>query len=147
MKLNKNLTRFRLFCKLLLLLVCVCTYSCHQDDLPKEYVGFKLSKQTVKCSKKSTEKELELELIAGDKSSKDRTVELRIPSAPLGTLPVAALTEKKVTLKAGKKSVTTRIKLYPSRMEMKQQRVTITCIPQWKEAHITKLTLLLEETK
>ena len=54
------------------------------------------------------------------------------------------ITEKKVIIKAGKKSATTVIKIYPKQMILKKQNVTLSCTPQWKEGGISKLTILLK---
>lgn len=133
---------------LLLLFAALCFSSCHKDDnFPKEYIGFKHTRQTIKCSPNDTEMEIKIELIAGSKSSKDRTVQLSIPPTVLGKKSLATLTEKEVTIKAGKKSVTTIVKVYPSQMELHKQRVAITCIPRQKESSASKLYLSLEKVK
>ena len=51
---------------------------------------------------------------------------------------------KERIIKAGKKSATTIIKIYPKQMVLNKQNVTLSCTPQWKEGGISKLTILLK---
>ena len=110
-----------------LLSVCLCLFSCNNDNdnLPKDYAGFEHSKET-------------------EKTKEDRTVVLATPPPVIGQAAVVQLTEKKVIIKAGKKSATTVIKIYPKQMILKKQNVTLSCTPQWKEGGISKLTILLK---
>ena len=103
----------------ILLSVCLCLFSCNNDNdnLPKDYAGFEHSKETVECESDKSECELKIKIVA---------------------------TEKKVIIKAGKKSATTVIKIYPKQMILKKQNVTLSCTPQWKEGGISKLTILLK---
>ena len=78
------------------------------------------------------------------KTKEDRTVVLATPPPVIGQAAVVQLTEKKVIIKAGKKSATTVIKIYPKQMILKKQNVTLSCTPQWKEGGISKLTILLK---
>jgi len=55
------------------------------------------------------------------------------------------LTESKVIIKAGKKSATTVVKIFPKQMPMKQHNATLTCIPQWKEGLVSKLTIQMNK--
>ena len=117
----------------ILLTTCLSLFSCNNDNdnYPKDYVGFEKSTRTVEC-------------IATDKSKEDRTVLLATPALPAGQAPIMKLTEAKVTIKAGQKSATTTIKLYPKKMVLKQQNITLSCTPQWKEGSVSKLTILLK---
>lgn len=87
---------------LIFLSVCLSLFSCDKDDFPKDYVGFKDSKQTVECDRNKAEDRLEVKIIAMKKSKKDRTVLLtpllRQPDRPQS----CKLTEKQVIVKAGK---------------------------------------------
>ena len=102
---------------LVLLSTCLCLFSCNNDNdnLPKDYAGFEHS-----------------------------TVVLAAPPPVTGQAAVIQLTEKKVIIKAGKKSATTIIKIYPKQMVLNKQNVTLSCTPQWKEGGISKLTILLK---
>lgn len=130
-----------------LLSVCLCLFSCNNDNdnLPKDYAGFEHSKETVECESGKSECELEIRIIATEKAKKDRTLVLSAPTPMIGQTPVLQLTEKKVIIKAGKKSVVTIIKIYPKQMVLKKQNVTLSCTPQWKEGGISKLTILLKQ--
>lgn len=130
-----------------LLSVCLCLFSCNNDNdnLPKDYAGFEHSKETVECESSKSECELEIRIIATEKAKKDRTLVLSAPTPMIGQTPVLQLTEKKVIIKAGKKSVVTIIKIYPKQMVLKKQNVTLSCTPQWKEGGISKLTILLKQ--
>ena len=115
-----------------LLTACLSLFSCNNDNdnYPKDYVGFEKSTRTVECDK--------------NQSEEDRTVLLATPALPAGQAPIMKLTETKVTIKAGQKSATTTIKLYPKKMVLKQQNITLSCTPQWKEGSVSKLTILLK---
>ena len=116
----------------ILLTTCLSLFSCNNDNdnYPKDYVGFEKSTRTVECDK--------------NQSKEDRTVLLAPPALPAGQAPIMKLTEAKVTIKAGQKSATTTIKLYPKKMVLKQQNITLSCTPQWKEGSVSKLTILLK---
>ena len=130
----------------ILLTTCLSLFSCNNDNdnYPKDYVGFEKSTRTVECDKNQSESELQIKIIATDKSKEDRTVLLATPALPAGQAPIMKLTEAKVTIKAGQKSATTTIKLYPKKMVLKQQNITLPCTPQWKEGSVSKLTILLK---
>lgn len=129
-----------------LLSMCLSLYSCNKDNdnFPKNYVGFEETAKTVECESGKPESELQIKIIATDKSKEDRTVQLSMPPVPTGQAEVMKLTENKVTIKAGKKSVTTTVKIYPNRMALKKQNFIISCTPQWKEGGISKLAILLK---
>lgn len=132
---------------LVFLTTCLSLFSCNNDndDLPKDYVGFERTAETIECNKSQSESELQIKIIAGDKSAEDRTVQLITPSTPTGQAAIVRLTESRVTIKAGSKSATTTIKVYPKNMILKQQNITLSCIPQWKEGKASKLTILLKQ--
>lgn len=115
-----------------LLTACLSLFSCNNDNdnYPKNYVGFEKSTRTVECDKNQSESELQIKIIATDKSKEDRTVLLATPALPAGQAPIMKLTETKVTIKAGQKSATTTIKLYPKKMVLKQQNITLSCTPR-----------------
>ena len=87
---------------------------------------------------------MEFKIVAMEKAKEDRTVVLAAPPPVTGQAAVIQLTEKKVIIKAGKKSATTIIKIYPKQMVLNKQNVTLSCTPQWKEGGISKLTILLK---
>lgn len=130
-----------------LLTTCLSLFSCNNDNdnFPKDYVGFEKTTRTVECDKNQSDSDLQIKIIAADKSKEDRTVLLTIPSSAPGQAPIIKLTENKVTIKAGQKSATTTIKVYPKQMVLKQQHITLSCTPQWKEGSSSKLTILLKQ--
>ena len=130
----------------IILSLSLCLFSCNNDNdnLPKDYAGFEHSKETVECEGNKSECELEIKIVAMEKAKEDRTVVLATPPPVVGQAAVVQLTEKKVIIKAGKKSATTVIKIYPKQMILKKLNVTISCTPQWKEGGISKLTILLK---
>ena len=87
---------------------------------------------------------MEIKIVATEKTKEDRAVVLAAPPPAVGQATVVQLTEKKVIIKAGKKSATTIVKIYPKQMVLKEQNVTLSCTPQWKEGGISKLTILLK---
>lgn len=138
-----NDTTVRIFA---LLITSLSLLSCSNDDdnYPKEYVGFEHNTRTIKCDKNKDESEYQIKIIAVKKSDEDRTVLLSTPSLPAEHAQVLQLTEKKIIIKAGKKSATTTIKYYPKRMILDQQNVTLSCVPQWKDGAVSKLSIRLE---
>ena len=112
---------------LVLLSTCLCLFSCNNE-----------------CEGNKSECELEIKIVAMEKAKEDRTVVLAAPPPVTGQAAVIQLTEKKVIIKAGKKSATTIIKIYPKQMVLNKQNVTLSCTPQWKEGGISKLTILLK---
>lgn len=70
-----------------LLTACLSLFSCNNDNdnYPKDYVGFEKSTRTVECDKNQSESELQVKIIATDKSKEDRTVLLATPALPAGT--------------------------------------------------------------
>ena len=135
---------------LVLLYACMSLFSCDDnqtDRFPQNYVGFENSTRSIECDVNNTEHEVEIRIIAAEKSKEDRTVQLSLPPTSLGQVPVLELTEKKIILKAGKKSATTIVKVYPKRMVLKEQNVVISCVPQWKDGEISKLTVLIKQSK
>ena len=89
-----------------LLSVCLCLFSCNNDNdnLPKDYAGFEHSKETVECESDKSECELKIKIVATEKTKEDRTVVFAAPPPVTGQAAVIQLTEKKVIIKAGKKS-------------------------------------------
>lgn len=139
-KLNDAIIRILAF-----LSVCLCLFSCNNDNdnFPKDYAGFEHSKETIECESGKSECELKIKIVATEKTKEDRTVILATPTLLAGQAAVVQLTEKKVIIKAGKKSATTVLKIYPKQMILKKQNITLSCTPQWKEGGISKLTILL----
>ena len=130
----------------ILLTTCLSLFSCNNDNdnYPKDYVGFEKSTRTVECDKNQSESELQIKIIATDKSKEDRTVLLATPALPAGQAPIMKLTEAKITLKAGEKMATTNPKIYPKKMVLKKQKIYLSCTPQWEEGKGSKMTILLK---
>lgn len=130
----------------LLLSTCLNLFSCDSDtdDFPKDYVGFEKATETVDFDKNEAERELEIKIIATEKSKEDRVVLLSIPPSPPGQMPTIKLAEDKVTIKAGKKSAKIIAKIYPKLTILKKQHVTLSCVPQWKEGKTSMLTIRLQ---
>ena len=57
---------------LVLLSTCLCLFSCNNDNdnLPKDYAGFEHSKETVECEGNKSECELEIKIVAMEKSER-----------------------------------------------------------------------------
>lgn len=122
-------------------------YACSNksDNYPEGYVGFKQSKLLEEHDKELAEYDLSIAIIATSKSKEDRTVSLSIPAPTSGQAAIISLTESQVTIKAGSKSATTVVKVFPNRMTFKQQNITLSCTPQWKEGTTSRLTILLKQ--
>ena len=124
-------------------LACACSHATMTTTIcPKTMQDSNI--RTVECEGNKSECELEIKIVAMEKAKEDRTVVLAAPPPVTGQAAVIQLTEKKVIIKAGKKSATTIIKIYPKQMVLNKQNVTLSCTPQWKEGGISKLTILLK---
>lgn len=130
-----------------LLTTCLSLSACDKDDenFPKDYVGFERPTETMKCHKSQEVSDLKITIIAMDKSKEDRTVLLSTPSLSPGQTKIVEITESKITIKAGKKSASTILKIYPSRMVLKVQNVSLSCIPQWKDGRSSTMTVQLKQ--
>lgn len=55
-----------------LLTTCLSLFSCNNDNdnFPKDYVGFEKSTRTIECDKNQSESELQIKIIAADKSKR-----------------------------------------------------------------------------
>lgn len=130
-----------------ILALCLTTASCEKEneDYPKNYVGFERSNTTLNFGKDKEEAEIQLKIIATKKEDEDRTVVITMPAPSAGQVPIAKLTESRLIIKAGKKSVTTIVKVYPKKMILNRQNLQFTCTPQWKEGKSSKLSIQLKK--
>lgn len=130
-----------------ILILCLTTASCEKDneDYPKNYVGFERSNTTLTFDKDKEEAVIQLKIIAAKKENEDRTVVITMPALSTGQVPIAKLTESKLIIKAGKKSVKTTVKVYPKKMILNRQNVQLTCTPQWKEGKSSQLSIQLKK--
>lgn len=130
-----------------LLSTCLGLSACNDDtdDFPKDYVGFESPIHKVECYKNQPESELEVTIIAMEKSKEDRTVLLTVPPPPKGQSSILKLTENKVTIKARKKYAKTIFKIFPDKMVLKQQSISISCSPQQKDSKGSTLTILFNQ--
>lgn len=117
-----------------------------KNDYPTDYVGFERVHQEYAYNKAMQEETLDIKIIAIEKSKEDRIIKL---SSSATTTPgresvFVKLTEEQVIIKAGKKSVTTQIKLYPKHI-IKGTFVHLISTPQWKDknAQPSKLSIRL----
>lgn len=143
MKKLKDLSTKALFLSIMLPFLYACSNK--SDNYPEGYVGFKQSKLLEEHDKELAEYDLSIAIIATSKSKEDRTVLLSTPAPTSGQAAIISLTESQVTIKAGSKSATTVVKVFPNRMTFKQQNVTLSCTPQWKEGTTSRLTILLKQ--
>lgn len=120
----------------LLLSLCLMFLSACQDskknDYPANYVGFEELKLEHRYNTENQEEILEVKIIAIEKEKTDRIVKLSGTGVTIpGLTPYFQLTETQVTIKADKKSATTRIKIFPNHV-IKNANIRLTCTPQWK---------------
>ena len=124
---------------------CACFHATMTTTIcPKDYAGFEHSKETVECEGNKSECELKIKIVAMEKSKRRPDGSTCRTSSGNRTSSSHTTNGKKVIIKAGKKSATTIIKIYPKQMVLKKQNVTLSCTPQWKEGGISKLTILLK---
>lgn len=127
------------------MILCLATASCenNNDNYPQNYVGFSHSLQKLTVGDNQPEIKAEIKIIAAQKANYDRTVVLATPKPLLGQASIFELPEKEVTLKAGRKSTTITIKVFPERMILKKQNIHITCTPLWEEGEVSRLSFQL----
>lgn len=133
--------------KFLVMTFCLLTISCgnSNDNYPQDYVGFKYALRKILIGCNQTEFETEFKIIAAQKTDYTRTVVLTTPGSSLGEVSALQLLEKEVTLKAGEKTASIKVKIFPKRMIAAKQNIQISCIPQWKEGEISKLSVQLKK--
>lgn len=117
-----------------------------KNNYPTDYVGFERAQQEYTYNKAMQEETLDIKIIAIEKSKEDRIIKLSssATTTPGGETVFVKLTEEQVIIKAGKKSVTTQIKLYPKHI-IKGTFVHLISTPQWKDknAQPSKLSIRL----
>lgn len=119
----------------LVLLLSLCLASCQDNkkDYPTKYVGFERSSDNYYYDKNNTEETIELKIIAADKEKSNRVVKITATSITIpGEGAFYQLIESQVTIQAGHKSATARIKIFPNRV-IKRSLLRVVCTPQWKD--------------
>lgn len=129
------------------LLLSLCLASCNDNnkrDYPSNYVGFEHPTQKYRYDKVNQEETLEVKIIAVNKDKQDRIVKLSGKSIELPGEPSCfKLTETQVTIKADKKSATTKIKIFPKHV-IRSSYLHLTCTPQWKDEEAKQSQLSIQ---
>ncbi len=137
---------FKLFAAIMLpalLLLTSCSNS--NTNYPEDYVGFEKSAFIHYYDVSHQEETIDIKIIAIDKEDTDRVVKLTTNNVSIPGIPeFFELKDKQLTIKAGKKSVSTQVKVYPPKA-IKHAYIQITCTPQWKDGETTQLAIRMEQ--
>ncbi len=128
---------------LLTLFVFIATVACtdNNNNYPADYVGFEKSTHTHNYDVSSSEESITIKVMAANKKDEDRKVKITINrSAIFGD--AYKLVDNEVIIKAGSKSAKATVKIYPKKV-IKGTYIQIQCIPQWKDAENTQLSIKL----
>lgn len=112
-----------------------------QNDYPNDYIGFGRKTESYTLSKQEEERDIDIRIIAGSKSEKEREVALstnRRPDAP----EAFRLLDRRIIIPAHKKTATARIRVYPKKLR-KREYIVLLCSPKDKDIQQTQLTLQL----
>lgn len=122
--------------------------SCNNNnDYPKDYVGFERTQQTHSYDAAKETEDVEIKIIAADKKDEDRVFKLEAGKQGIpGQQPVFKLMDSKITIKAGKKSASTTLTIYPKRLS-KREFIRLVCTPQWKGENATATQLSIQFIK
>ena len=93
-----------------LLTMALCFTACENgnNSYPKEYLGFEKKAQDFSYQKNAEETELQVKIVAADKTSEDRIVFIESPARPTkpgsSSAPFYKIKDNKITIKGGSKS-------------------------------------------
>ena len=113
----------------------------NHGDYPKEYIGFDKTIESYTVNRQVEEQEIDIKIIAIEKSQKDREVTLKGNRKP-GAKPIFKLVDTRIIIPAKKKSTTARIRIYPKQIK-RSEKIYIICTPKNKEVKQSQLTLKL----
>lgn len=128
---------------ILSLFMLLVTSACadNNKNYPTDYVGFEKSTHTHNYDVNSNEETITIKVMAINKKDEDRKVKLTVnKSAIFGK--AYKLVDNEVTIKAGSKSATATVKIYPKKV-IKGTFIQVQCAPQWKDAENTQLSIKL----
>lgn len=119
--------------------------SCNDNnsEYPDKYVGFASKAQDFTYRKDSPGEEIQVKIIAVDKSKEDRVVYITTPQKPQnGQSSFFKIKESKIMIKEGKKSAKVTIALYPQKIGISNY-IQLTCTPQDKKSETSTTTIRL----
>ena len=113
----------------------------NNKNYPTDYVGFEKRSLTHNYNASNKEETITIKVMAVNKKEEDRKVKLTCnKSAIFGD--AYKLVDNEVIIKAGSKSTTATVKVYPKKI-VKNTFIQVQCIPQWKDAETTQLSIKL----
>lgn len=119
--------------------------SCEGNDnsFPKKYVGFEKSERNLAYKESDEQVEIQVKIIAVDKSKEDRVILIESPQSPQNTIKhFFRIKESRITIPAGKKSVTATIIVYPKKLSI-VRKFQLICRPQTPDAEVSRLIIRL----
>ena len=116
------------------------------NSYPKEYLGFEKKAQDFSYQKNAEETELQVKIVAADKTSEDRIVFIESPARPTkpgsSSAPFYKIKDNKITIKGGSKSAKATILVYPRKVGTNEY-IQLICRPQNGKSETTKMSILL----
>lgn len=119
--------------------------SCEGNDnsFPKKYVGFEKSERDIAYKESDEQVEIQVKIIAVDKSKEDRVVLIESSQIPQNTIKqFFRIKENRITIPAGKKSATATIIVYPKKLSI-LQKFQLICRPQIPGAEASRISIRL----
>ncbi len=128
-----------------ILTLAIAFTSCdnNSNSLPKEYVGFEKSECDLAYKENDEQVEMQVKIIAVDKSKEDRVVLIESPQSSQSTIKhFLRIKENRITIPAGKKSAKATITVYPKNLSI-LRKLQLICRPQTPGAEASKLIIRL----
>lgn len=131
-----------------LLTMALCFTACENgnNSYPKEYLGFEKKAQDFSYQKNAEETELQVKIVAADKTSEDRIVLIESPARPTkpgsSSAPFYKIKDNKITIKGGSKSAKATILVYPRKVGTNEY-IQLICRPQNGKSETTKMSIRL----
>ena len=131
-----------------LLTMVLCFTACENgnNSYPKEcqgisaYLHIRMKRQTTE------ETELQVKIVAADKTSEDRIVFIESPARPTkpgsSSAPFYKIKDNKITIKGGSKSAKATILVYPRKVGTNEY-IQLICRPQNGKSETTKMSIRL----
>ena len=121
-------------------------FHCGNNSYPKEYLGFEKKAQDFSYQKNAEETELQVKIVAADKTSEDRIVFIESPARPTkpgsSSAPFYKIKDNKITIKGGSKSAKATILVYPRKVGTNEY-IQLICRPQNGKSETTKMSIRL----
>lgn len=130
---------------LVILTLALALTSCDgsNNSYPEKYIGFEKSECDLAYRENDEQVEMQVKIIAVDKSKEDRVVLIESPQSSQSTIKhFFRIKESRITIPAGKKSAKATITVYPKNLSI-LRKLQLICRPQTPGAEASKLIIRL----